>query len=247
MSDVAASLRALGRSVLYRTPLHALQRWVRARRGGVPEHRTQAYWDAGLAGRLRPYLGGTVSVDVRNAVTVQLLRHAVPNLTSLLDVGCAAASLAEAARPLGVRRYVGVDISRTAIESAPADAGELHVSDLHSFDPQARGPFDAIVLNEVLYYAEVDDVLPQMARYARALTPDGVFVVGMKDDPKSRAILARVLTAHEWVDGVVWQEQRERPGWSLRRDRERQPYLVGVVRPVERGDTLHFRRARGTA
>jgi predicted TPR repeat methyltransferase len=230
-ADMSGAFRSVGRSLLYRTPLHHVERWARRRLGSIPVHRSQEYWDRELSGRLKPYLGGTVSIEVRNAVTAQLLRAAVPDARAVLDVGCAAGTLAKTVRASGVERYVGVDISAVAIREADLAAGEFLVADLHGFDPGSRGPFDAIVFNEVLYYAEVDDAVAQLARYARHLTPRGVLVFSLKNDPKSRLILEGAKRDFAWVSGVVFQEQADAGRWVVRADRARPAYLVAVVRP----------------
>ena len=53
--------RNVFRSLAYSTPLHRLL--------GIGKSKfDQKYWDEKLAGQYKPYLDGTVSVDVRNSV-----------------------------------------------------------------------------------------------------------------------------------------------------------------------------------
>jgi len=225
-----STLRALGRSVVYRTPIHRL----RALRRRDAKHRKQAYWDAQLASRFKPYLGGTVSIALRDAVTSRLLLHAVPGARGVLDVGCAAGTLGRALRDAGVERYVGLDISPVAIESADRSFGEFHVGDLTSFPVETLPPFDVVVFNEVLYYLDVDEAVRQLERYARLVAEEGALVFSMKRDAKSRAILDAIVARFEWIDGAVFQEQRARPAYELRSDAAFPAYLVGVVRPRDR-------------
>lgn len=219
-----ALLRSLARSAFYRTSLHRLA----SSRAVEPSHRTATYWDAALSGRLRPYLGGTISVDVRNVVTAQLLHAVFPAAMSILDVGCAAGTLAKAVRAVGVRHYVGLDISSVAIREATREAGDFHVVDLCAFEP--TDPFDAIVFNEVLYYLDVATAVAQMERYARHLTPHGVLVFSLKNDPKSRAILGAIVRRFAWMTGMLLQEQSECGRYAIHANRERPAYLVAVVR-----------------
>jgi len=226
-TKLAAKLRALSRTIVYRTPLHRLRRMS----GRAAKHRKQAYWDAQLASRFKPYLGGTVSIALRDAVTTRLMLHAVPGARGVLDVGCASGTLGRALRDAGVARYVGLDISPVAIESADRSLGEFHVGDLASFPVETLPPFDVVVFNEVLYYLDVDEAVRQLERYARRVAVDGALVFSMKRDAKSRAILDAVVARFEWIDGAVFQEQRTRPGYELRTDEAFPAYLVGVVRP----------------
>lgn len=230
-TSIPASLRAAGRSALYGTPLHRVVAWA-ARRMGRPLRGASAeHWDAELAGRARAYLGGTVNNDIRDSVTANLVRHAAPWAASVMDVGCAAGSLGRALRRGGLRRYVGVDISRVAIDAADPSVGEFHVTDLTAFDPRPHGPFDVVVFNEVLYYCPVAEAVSELARYSSCLAPGGVVVFSLKDDPKSRAILGASRSAFDVVTSVLFQEQPAGGRWSVRSNRERPAYLVSVARP----------------
>lgn len=84
------SIRKIWRHVVYATPLH---RWLglgKARLDGL-------YWDQQLSGVFSSYLGGTVSVEARNALVLSLLRIVYPSASQLLDIGCASGSLARSA------------------------------------------------------------------------------------------------------------------------------------------------------
>ena len=181
--------RRAARKLVYGT---TLGRMLDKLRGGGhrPDHATAAYWDRELQGQLRSYLGGTFSIDLRNAAVVQLVRHAGLLPSSLLDVGCAAGSLAKAFAPAMPGRYVGLDISRVAIEAADPAVGRFHVANLCDWHPEPEERFDAIVFQEVLYYLDPDQAVAEMSRYAGWLTANGVIVLSLKHDPKSEAIAA---------------------------------------------------------
>jgi predicted TPR repeat methyltransferase len=223
---LSATLRTAARHVIYATPLFRLTRF-----GAEPAHRTQAYWDTALAGRLKPYLGGTLSIDLRNAVTARLVHTAAPQARSLLDVGCAAGTLGAIVRGAGIERYVGFDISEFAIRHADRSLGEFLVADLCSFEPKDGERFDAIVFNEVLYYTDVEEAVRQLGRYAGFLAAEGVLVASLKNDPKCTAILRRAARDFVWTTGVLFQEHAESGRYAVRTDRERPAYLVGVLRP----------------
>lgn len=96
----------------------------------------------------------------------------------MLDVGCGEGMLWPALQRAGCGRYLGIDISETAIERArrrwgpPAEFRAVHGD---AFHPEER--FDAVVFNETLYY--FDDPAAALARYEPSLAPGGKFVVSM--------------------------------------------------------------------
>ena len=147
------------------------------------------------------------------------------------DIGCAAGTLAPAVKARGVSHYVGVDISRTAIDAADPAFGEFHVSSLSSFEPDADQSFDAIVFNEVLYYLDdIEKTALELERYSKFLAPDGALIVSMKNDAKSKAILARVCRRFVWHGGILFQEKREKGGFNIRIYRKRPGYLIVVFK-----------------
>ena len=113
---------------------------------------------------------------------------------SILDVGCGEGLLRQACPASEEIRYVGVDLSEVAIERARGrvEAGDLLVmADAESWTPGET--FDAVVLNECLYYFE--EPLHGARRYWGARSPDGALLVSMFSGPRSRAI-RRALSRH---------------------------------------------------
>jgi 2-polyprenyl-3-methyl-5-hydroxy-6-metoxy-1,4-benzoquinol methylase len=89
-----------------------------------------------------------LSEMARSAVVAGYLRAAGRPLR-ILDVGCGMGSLVPHLHPALIRRYLGIDPSRAAIARASRHAGgavELRVGTV----ADVKGPFDAVVLNEVL-------------------------------------------------------------------------------------------------
>jgi 2-polyprenyl-3-methyl-5-hydroxy-6-metoxy-1,4-benzoquinol methylase len=215
-------IQRIVRKMIYATPAH---RWLR-----VSVQHDQNYWDAELAGTLKTYLGGTLTIDARNALTLTLMRRFVPGAKSLLDVGCASGSLHRAADDPGLR-YVGVDISATAITQGKqlSPSAEFHLSPLAEYEPPEQ--FDIIVMNEVLYYMSATTAAEQVRRYAHHLRPDGGIIISMKHDPKSEAIFAEIRKSFIWVDGLLFQEKIARPDFRIRFDDARPAYLLGVFHP----------------
>jgi 2-polyprenyl-3-methyl-5-hydroxy-6-metoxy-1,4-benzoquinol methylase len=216
------TLRRIIRKIVYRTPAH---RWI-----GAGTKHDKNYWDTKLAGTLKTYLGGTMTINSRNALTLTLIRHFVPEAKSLLDVGCASGSLHRDARDT-IIRYVGVDISETAIAEGKvlSPDAEFHLCTLEDYKPSER--FDVMVMNEVLYYFSPSTAAEQLQRYANHLHPGGGVVISMKHDPKSESIFAVVNNRFEWVDGLLFQEKTTGPDFRIRFDEERPGYVVALVRP----------------
>ncbi len=163
--SLKSSIRRAVRTAVYQSPLH---RWLRPR----GETLDGAAWNDKLSGEWSPYLDDTISIATRNALIAMLIDRHDPE-ARVLDIGCGRGSLCGC---LNVRpdRYVGMDISQVAIETARRinpDA-EFHTSPLEAFEP--KGAFDAIVFSEVMYYMSVPDAETQAQRYSRFLSWDGI-------------------------------------------------------------------------
>ena len=127
------------------------------------------------AGRWR-FLGDVQEMS-RHGVIASWLA-ATGSLASVLDVGCGAGHFYRRIAPLGLLRYVGVDLSAEPLAQArkvvdPAHA-TLHRADLAAFVPANGEQFSAVVFNEVLSYAA--DPAAEVARYAGFLAPGGAAV-----------------------------------------------------------------------
>jgi 2-polyprenyl-3-methyl-5-hydroxy-6-metoxy-1,4-benzoquinol methylase len=132
---------------------------------------------------------------------------------SILDVGCGVGLLRERLRDDEVGRFVGTDPSEVAIERAreahPGD--EFVVTELP--DP-ALGPFDVIVCNEMLYYAEDLDAL--LARLHELLAPGGWLLSSIVRHPGD-VTLHRALDARFTQRDAVVVQSQSGPGnaWRL--------------------------------
>jgi SAM-dependent methyltransferase len=131
---------------------------------------------------------------------------------SVLDLGCGEGILCRHLAPPGSARYTGVDLSEEAIARAAELADETTAfvaADAETYQPTQ--PFDAIVLNECLYYFR--DPVGVMQRYREYLTEDGLFVVSMFESLRTSAI-ARQLDGT--FDQVVQARLSNRKGsWTL--------------------------------
>lgn len=163
-----------------------VQGWERRdRRGDTPQERTA--WEHQYAEGRWDFMAGPREIVRYNAVIDLLLAHAPGG--AVLDVGCGEGILFQRFRPHGYRRYVGLDISATAIARLAA-AEDAHTSflcaDAESYRP--TGLFDAILFNETLYYLQRP--LAAVEGYLGALAPGGVVIVStMLVSPRGMAIL----------------------------------------------------------
>lgn len=127
-------------------------------------------------------------------------------LDSVLDIGCGEGLLYERLKPMGIGRYVGIDLAPAALGIADVDpaVASLRAADLHTFTPQQGESFNAVVFNEVLHFSE--DPAAAVARYVPFLAPGGVIAVSMYS-PKRLESGANRLIARLWeaTDGPDWQ------------------------------------------
>jgi len=211
-------LKELLRGVAYATPL---QRWLRL--GG--RNYSSSFWDEKLSGEWGFHLGGSISGEARNAITLALVRILLPDARSMLDVGCASGSLLRSSD--GRYAYTGVDISPFAIEQAKglSPSGTFEVGTAETFTPKAQ--YDVIVLSEVLYYLTLDAALNVAERYTSHLTPHGILIVSMLREAKTIAIFRGISKRRRWLNGFIYQEKNEGPKFSARSERTR-AYLTGA-------------------
>jgi 2-polyprenyl-3-methyl-5-hydroxy-6-metoxy-1,4-benzoquinol methylase len=103
-------------------------------------------------------------------VRLRVVAARAATASSVLDVGCAQAPLWHVLRQTSWRgRYLGLDWSLTAVRSARRHGAPVVVSDAHR--PAVSGPFDLVVLAEVLYY--LSDPARVMRTYRALLSPEG--------------------------------------------------------------------------
>jgi SAM-dependent methyltransferase len=122
---------------------------------------------------------------------------------SVLDLGCGAGLMQRMLLPYGYSRYVGIDISPDAIERASLalNVGEPHhtlfqVGDLERPLEWRCAPFDVIIINEALYYAEKPvHVLTRLAE--EALAPEGIVIISMYHSLNSEHLWS-LLAQHGW-------------------------------------------------
>jgi SAM-dependent methyltransferase len=134
---------------------------------------------------------------------------------SVLEIGCGEGLLAQRLSQAGVTRYLGVDVSASAIETAGklGLAGHSFVAaDAAAYQPPADGSQDLLVFNETLYY--FDAPAHEAARYARCLNPEGLMVVSLENVVRGHQIWSMLRKGFMTLDEV--RVTHGRLSWDVR-------------------------------
>jgi SAM-dependent methyltransferase len=165
-------------------------RWIRrleALAGGGDLPLSRAAWEAQYGDGTWTCLRRDDEQDRYRALLGLLERHAA-GARRILDVGCGEAILRDLLPAGGYELYLGVDLSLAAVAGARKGArphDRLVVADAEAWAPARR--FDAVVMNECLYYFH--DPLAEAWRFLDAVAPSGALLVSMFESPRTRAIL----------------------------------------------------------
>ena len=117
---------------------------------------------------------------------------------SVLDIGCGEGLLQERLGTGNYSHYTGFDLSAEAISTAKLKEDiktSFLVADMKLFKPSIQ--FDAIVFNEVIYYANVLNMLRQ---YSQFLKPDGVFILSNFDSQNDKINWAEITSHFQLYD-----------------------------------------------
>ena len=137
----------------------------------------------------------------RFSVLAGYIHHLKPG-AAVLDAGCGQGVLLSRLPGACYSRYVGIDVSGSAIAVAQRRQNERSsflVADCESYSPV--GHFDVIVFNEVLCC--LLDPLRTVERYVRSLNADGLLLVSLCTAARGSAgILRRLERAYSTVDEV---------------------------------------------
>lgn len=172
-------------------------------------------WDAQFSnGSWARLVQGQPNTD-RIAELIFELADATTSPIRVLDVGCGNGGLA---KQLGTHttpvEYVGIDISRAALDEARQQAPVGTFLELDAASPSPDlGMFDVIVFNEVLYYLDPSTALPRYGAYAEAHT---VIIISAARSWRSPFVWNRI---GRWVQGVrketVRGKESARPRWDI--------------------------------
>ncbi|MGA0558224.1 class I SAM-dependent methyltransferase [Larkinella sp. VNQ87] len=135
----------------------------------------------------------------RFSVIVGYVKYLKPGQPELLEIGCGEGLLQQRLQPHNYGRYVGLDISDSAIRNAQAQADEkctYLVADMDKYQPV--GAFDMIMFNESIYYSR--HPLETLQRYATHLKPNGLLLVTINDHKHSDELWASLKDGFDLLD-----------------------------------------------
>lgn len=157
-------------------------------------------WEAQYAAGRWDFLAQLTEL-ARFSVLAGYISHLKPG-GAVLDVGCGQGVLSRRLPDSAYSRYVGIDLSASAIAVAQQRQPErsaFFAADCEHYAPAE--PFDVIVFNEVLCC--LHDPLRTVERYVRSLNPEGLLLVSMCTAARGSAtILWRLKRTYATVDEV---------------------------------------------
>jgi 2-polyprenyl-3-methyl-5-hydroxy-6-metoxy-1,4-benzoquinol methylase len=168
-------------------------------------------WEAQYAAGRWDYLAQLPEL-ARFSVLAGYICHLKPG-GAVLDTGCGQGMLLGRLPGGCYTRYVGIDLSGSAIAVAQKQQNERSaflVADCEEYSPAER--FDVIVFNEVLCCLR--DPLLTVERYVRSLKADGLLLVSLCTAARgSAAILRRLKRAYATVDEVQVIDNGRKISW----------------------------------
>ena len=168
-------------------------------------------WEAQYAAGRWDFLA-ELSELARFSVLAGYICHLKPGGT-VLDTGCGQGVLMRRLPVSCYSRYVGIDVSGSAISVAQEHGNERSTflaADCQEFSPAEQ--FDVIVFNEVLCCLR--DPLRTVERYARSLNPGGLLLVSLCTAARGSAmILRRLKRAYPTVDEVRVVHSGRKVSW----------------------------------
>ena len=180
-------------------------------------------WEAQYAAGRWDYLG-QLSELARFSVLAGYICHLKPGGT-VLDTGCGQGVLLRRLPASCYSRYVGIDLSGSAISVAQEHANERStflVADCEEYSPAEQ--FDVIVFNEVLCC--LSDPLATVERYARSLNPGGLLLVSLCTAARGSAtILWQLKRAYATVDEVRVVHSGRKVSWVVAALRPQAPEI----------------------
>lgn len=168
-------------------------------------------WEAQYAAGRWDFLA-QLSELARFSVLAGYIWHLKPG-GAVLDVGCGQGVLLRRLPGSAYSRYVGIDVSVSAVSVAQQHHNErvaFLAADCEDYSPAEQ--FDVIVFNEVLCCLR--DPLHTVERYARSLKPAGLLLVSMCTAARGSAtILWRLRRAYVTVDEVRVVHTARKVSW----------------------------------
>ena len=204
------------RSVPPNTLLEQAGRWLqslvdRGRRSDGLLQSAQT-WEAQYAAGKWDFLAELSELS-RFSILAGYILHLKPG-AAVLDTGCGQGALLRRLPADSYSRYVGIDLSASAIAVARKQQGgrsTFLAAECEDYFPEER--FDVIVFNEVLCCLR--DPVGTVERYARSLNADGLVLVSMCTAARGSAtILWRLKRAYRIIDEVRVVHVGRKVSWT---------------------------------
>jgi 2-polyprenyl-3-methyl-5-hydroxy-6-metoxy-1,4-benzoquinol methylase len=168
-------------------------------------------WEAQYATGRWDFLA-ELSELARFSVLAGYICHLKPGGT-VLDTGCGQGVLLRRLSSSGYSKYVGIDLSASAIAVAQQHANDRSTflaADCEEYSPAQQ--FDVIVFNEVLCC--LHDPLRTVQRYVRALNPGGILLVSLCTAGRGYGkVLSGLKQAYAAVDEVRIEHSGRKVSW----------------------------------
>jgi 2-polyprenyl-3-methyl-5-hydroxy-6-metoxy-1,4-benzoquinol methylase len=168
-------------------------------------------WEAQYAAGRWDFLA-ELSELARFSVLAGYICHLKPG-GAILDTGCGQGVLLRRLPSFGYSKYVGIDLSGSAISVAQEHGNErstFFAADCEEYSPAEH--FDVIVFNEVLCCLR--DPLRTVERYVRSLKPGGILLVSLCTAARgSSTILRGLKRAYATVDEVRVVHSGRKVSW----------------------------------
>jgi 2-polyprenyl-3-methyl-5-hydroxy-6-metoxy-1,4-benzoquinol methylase len=168
-------------------------------------------WETQYAAGRWDFLAG-LSELARFSILAGYICHLKPGGT-VLDTGCGQGVLLRRLPKSCYSKYVGIDLSGSAVSSAQEYGNERSTflaADCENYSPTEQ--FDVIVFNEVLCCLQ--DPLRTVERYVRSLNADGLLLVSLCTAARgSSAILSKLKRAYSTIDEVCIVHSGRKVSW----------------------------------
>jgi 2-polyprenyl-3-methyl-5-hydroxy-6-metoxy-1,4-benzoquinol methylase len=205
------STQSVGRHALLDRAARCLHSFVDRGRSCDGLVQSAQTWEAQYAAGRWDFLA-ELSELARFSVLAGYICHLKPG-GAVLDTGCGQGVLLRRLPGSCYSKYVGIDVSGSAIAVAQQQQNERSTflaADCEDYSPAEQ--FDVMVFNEVLCCLR--DPLRTVARYARSLNPGGIVLVSMCTAARGSAtILWRLKRAYATVDEVRIAHSGRKVSW----------------------------------
>ncbi len=206
------SIQNSGRYAFLRHPARWLNVLADRRRHDDGLLQSAQTWESQYAAGRWDYLAN-LSELARFSVLTGYICHLRPG-GAVLDTGCGQGVLLRRLPRSSYSRYVGIDLSDSAIGVARGHANEhstFVVADCEEYEPGDR--FDVIVFNEVLCCLR--DPLGTVERYSQALNPGGLLLVSLCTAARgSSTILRQLGQTYATLDEVHVAHSGRKVSWT---------------------------------